>query len=85
MLILIGALATGGHLLMATALRMADMAVVMSIDFSRLIWVAIIGALWFQEVLDVWTVVGAVIIFGAGWYIIFRESRLANQPGYKRA
>jgi len=79
-LALIGALATGGHLLMTQALKMADTAVVMSMDFARLVWTTLIGAWFFSELLDTWTAVGAVIIFAAGWYIIFRESKLKSQP-----
>ncbi|MBX2837711.1 MAG: DMT family transporter [Gammaproteobacteria bacterium] len=79
MLILIGALATAGHYSMTTALRMADTAIVMSMDFARLIWVAIIGIFWFGEPLDLGTVIGAIIIFGAGWYIIFREGKLKSK------
>lgn len=75
-LFLIGALGTGGHLLLTRALKLADVAIVMSIDFSRLIWSALFGAWFFAESLDSWTVVGAAIIFLAGWYIIFRESQL---------
>ncbi|MBX2826179.1 MAG: DMT family transporter [Gammaproteobacteria bacterium] len=75
-LALIGALATAGHLLMTTALKMADTGVVMSVDFARLVWTALIGAWFFGEILDVWTAVGAALIFAAGLYIIFRESKL---------
>lgn len=72
---LIGVLATSGHLLMTQAIRGADVAVVTSVDFTRLIWTSIIGALFFAEILDRWTLFGATIIFAAGWYIVFRESR----------
>lgn len=73
-LMFVGVLATGGHLLMTRALQLADTSIVMSVDFSRLIWTAFIGALFFGELLDKWTFLGACIVFGAGWYIIFRES-----------
>lgn len=72
---LIGVLATTGHLLMTQAIRGADVAVVTSVDFTRLIWTSIIGSVFFAEMLDRWTLVGATIIFAAGWYIVFRESR----------
>ena len=77
-LAVIGILATCGHLLLTKSVQMADTAVVMSIDFSRIIWAALIGILFFGDRLDRWTVVGAAIIFTAGWYIIFRESRPYN-------
>lgn len=73
-LLLVGALATGGHLLMTSALQLADTSLVMSVDFTRLIWTSIIGSVFFAELLDKWTFIGACIIFAAGWYIIFRES-----------
>lgn len=79
-LFLVGALATAGHLLMTSAIKMADTSIVMSVDFARLVWTALIGAYFFNEVLDIWTFVGASIIFLAGWYIVFRESRISNDP-----
>ena len=79
-LFLIGGLATAGHLFMTTAIKMAETSLVMSVDFSRLIWTALIGAYFFGEILDVWTFVGASIIFLAGWYIVFRESRMTDKP-----
>ena len=75
-LLAIGAMATVGHLLMTEALKRSEVGIIMSVDFSRLIWTALIGIWFFNEPLQSNTVVGAVIIFGAGWYIIFRESRL---------
>jgi len=76
-LFLIGALGTGGHLMMTNAVKMADTSIVMSVDFFRLVWTALIGAYFFNEILDSWTFLGASIIFLAGWYIVFRESRMS--------
>lgn len=75
----IGALATAGHLLMTRSLKLADVSIVMSIDFSRLVWTSIIGIAFFAETPGINTVIGAVIIFLAGWYIIFRESRIKSE------
>ena len=79
-LFLIGGLATAGHLFMTTAIKMAETSIVMSVDFGRLIWTALIGAYFFGEILDLWTFLGAAIIFIAGWYIVFRESRMTDKP-----
>ncbi|MEM6988018.1 MAG: DMT family transporter [Pseudomonadota bacterium] len=73
-----GTLATIGHLSMTQALRMTDTTAVMSIDFFRLIWATLIGVLAFCDPLHANTYVGAVIIFAAGLYITYRESRLAE-------
>jgi len=78
-LMLIGALASGGHYCMTSALRLTDTAIVMSVDFSRLIWTTIIGYIFFKDLLDQWTLVGALIIFASAWYIIFRESRIKTE------
>ncbi len=77
-LMMIGALATAGHLLMTRALQIADTALVMSVDFSRLIWTAVLGVWWFGEILTAYTFIGATIIFAAGLYIVFRESRMSK-------
>lgn len=69
-----GVLGTMGHLWMAKALSLADTTAVMSIDFMRLIWAALIGFFFFGDVFQINTWVGAVIIFASGLYIIFRES-----------
>jgi drug/metabolite transporter (DMT)-like permease len=69
-----GVLATLGHLAMTQALSLADTTAVMSIDFMRLIWAALIGFYFFSDPLEISTWIGAIIIFSSGLYIIFRES-----------
>ena len=79
LLLIIGACGTLGHMCMTTALSMADTTAVMSLDFLRLIWTLFIGVIFFSDLVDLWTVIGAMIIFTSGLYIIFRESRIAQQ------
>jgi drug/metabolite transporter (DMT)-like permease len=38
----------------------------------------LIGFVWFGEVTDVWTWVGAAIIAGSSVYVAYREARLAR-------
>ena len=73
-LIVIGAFGTLGHLCMVRALALADTTAVMSIDFFRLLWGAIIGAYFFGDLVEASTWIGAIVIFASGLYIIFRES-----------
>lgn len=80
LLAVMGILATLGHLGMTQALALADTTAVMSIDFMRLVWAAMIGSLFFGDVFDIYTWIGAVIIFSSGLYIVFRES-LARESG----
>ena len=75
-LVLLGALATGGHLCVARALALADATAVMPIDFTKLPMTALIAYVAFSEVADVWTWVGAAVIFAASIYIAHRESKV---------
>ena len=79
LLVLIGAVATVGHLAMAKALQLADATVVLPLDFTRLIWAGAIGLLAFGEIPDLWTVVGALLIAASAAYITYRESRLKRR------
>src|SRR3546814_2506244 len=60
-LLALGLLGTGGHLAMAQALRLADTAVVMPIDFTRLLWAALIGYYLFGESPDAYTWIGGAM------------------------
>jgi drug/metabolite transporter (DMT)-like permease len=58
---------------MTEALRQADTAVVMPIDFFKLIWVALIAYLAFGERADLYTWIGGAVIFSSTLYIAYRE------------
>jgi len=78
-LIAIGTLGTLGNLCMVRALALADITAVMSIDFFRLLWGALIGIYFFGDQMRVTTWLGAAIIFASGLYIIFRESEVRGR------
>jgi len=77
-LMAIGVLGSLGHLCMVRALALADITAVMSIDFFRLVWSALIGVYFFGDQMRLATWVGAAIIFASGLYIIFRESEVSG-------
>lgn len=85
LLVVIGVTATIAHVAMAQALRLAEAAAVMPLDYSRLLWTAGVGWIAFGEFPDTWTWVGGTVIFGATVYITVRESRakraIAAIPG----
>ena len=64
-----------GHVLMSNALRLADATVTVTIDYTRLIWVALIGYFFFSEQPEIHTWAGAAMIIGASLFIAYRESR----------
>ncbi len=77
-LVALGAVATAAHLCVTRAFAAADASAVMPLDFVRLPFVALIGYLAFAEQPDLWTWLGAAVIFGATVYITQREARLAR-------
>lgn len=62
-LILVGVTALSAHYCMARAFAHADAIVVVPMDFLRLPLVAVIGLIFYGEPLDLWVLLGAVIIF----------------------
>jgi drug/metabolite transporter (DMT)-like permease len=72
-LIAIGVLGGIAQYCMTESLRQADTAVVMPIDFFKLIWVALIAYLAFGEQADRYTWLGGAVIFSSTLYIAYRE------------
>lgn len=75
-LLLVGLLATLGHLAMTNAFRLADATAVFPVDFTRLLWASLLGFLLFAEVPDAATWIGGALIFASTTYITFRERRV---------
>lgn len=74
-LLVIGVLATLGHLCMAQSLKMADATAVVPMDYTRMLWAAGVGFLMFGEFPDVMTWVGGTVIFLSTVYITYREAQ----------
>jgi drug/metabolite transporter (DMT)-like permease len=63
----------GAHLCLTRALRLADASLVVPIDFVRLPLIAVIGALFYGEPLQVAVFIGAAMIFAGSYYSVSRE------------
>jgi drug/metabolite transporter (DMT)-like permease len=74
----LGCLGTVAHIAVARALAAADASACAPFEFARLPFAALIGFLWFGEVTDLWTWIGAAIIAGSSVYVAHREARLAR-------
>jgi drug/metabolite transporter (DMT)-like permease len=74
-MVLIGVMATLGHLCMAQSLKMADATAVAPMDYTRMLFAAGVGFLMFGEFPDAMTWVGGTVIFISTVYITYRESR----------
>ena len=79
-LLALGPVATVGHVTLARAFAATEASIVMGVDFARLPFAVLYGYLLFSEIIDVWTWVGAAIIFASSVYIARRETKLRAQP-----
>lgn len=80
-LVLCGLLATLAHLLLTRAMSIAEMSAIAPLDFVRLLFAAGIGFIWFSEVPDIWTALGAMVITGSAVYIARREALSIRNKG----
>jgi drug/metabolite transporter (DMT)-like permease len=71
----IGAFGALAQWALAESLRLGETAVVMPVDFCKLLWAAFLGYWMFQEVPDLFTWIGGALIFIAATYVAVRESR----------
>lgn len=69
-----GLVATVGHICVTRSYKIAEASAVLPYDYTRMIFAAAIGYLWFAEVPDLWTWVGAGIIAASAIYIAHREA-----------
>ena len=74
----IGLLTTTASLGFTQAIKESAINVVMPIDYFRLIWIAIIGFVFYGEVPTIYTWIGGTMIFASATYIAYRESVLAR-------
>ncbi|WP_288943304.1 DMT family transporter [uncultured Roseovarius sp.] len=76
-------IACGGlmaHFCLTTALSMAPATLVSPVDFIRLPLIAIIGLLFYDEPVDIFVILGAVVIFGANYLNMWSETRRGGDP-----
>ncbi len=82
LLALIGACGLLAHYCLTNALSIAPATVVVPIDFVRLPVIAVLGMLLYNEALDIWVFVGALVIFAGNYFNIWVETRktVAQKP-----
>jgi drug/metabolite transporter (DMT)-like permease len=78
----IGATGLSSHYCLTRALRIADATLVVPIDFLRLPLIAVVGAMFYGERIELSIMLGAAVIFAGTYYSIRRESR---KPGIDRS
>lgn len=75
--LLIGAsifIGVGAYYCIVTAMRLGDVSAVVPFRYSRLVFGVAIGAWYFDETLNFWTVIGSAVVVSSGLYALWRES-----------
>lgn len=72
---LVAAIATTGHYTLTKAYQCAPITVTQPVTFLQIVWATILGAVFFDEAVDAFIVIGAAVIVGSAWYIAQREMR----------
>lgn len=68
-------LASTAGLILISAYKAGEAVIVAPMQYSQILWAAIYGLMFFDEIPDVGTFIGAGIIIASGLYIVLRESR----------
>jgi drug/metabolite transporter (DMT)-like permease len=77
LLIMIGFLGISGQTLMTQGITLAEATVLVPLDYSRIVYSAVLGYLLFGELPGVWSFVGMALIVGSSLYLVLTEKRSA--------
>jgi drug/metabolite transporter (DMT)-like permease len=78
MFLTIGAMGAGAHFCLIMAFSKAQASFLAPFNYSKLIWVMILGYLVFDELPGLDTLIGSAVIAAAGLYVLYREDHQAN-------
>lgn len=71
--------ATAGHLSMTLAFRAAPLTVTQPVTFLQLVWAVTLGAVVFGEGVDVFVILGGMLILSSVVFITLREAQLKRR------
>ncbi|MGD0665168.1 MAG: DMT family transporter [Rhabdochlamydiaceae bacterium] len=69
---IVGLITAGGQYAIAQAMRFAQGSVLAPVDYSNYFWVVAFDFFWWNKMPDMWMVLGAAIIVGSNFYILYR-------------
>jgi drug/metabolite transporter (DMT)-like permease len=71
--------ATAGHYTMTLAFAAAPITVTQPVTFLQLLWATLLGAVVFNEPVDIWVVMGGAVILASVTFITWREAQLKRR------
>ena len=79
LLFVVAILATFGHYAMTLALNAAPVSVTQPATFLQLVWAVMLGVMIFDEPIDIWVIIGGLMIIFAISFISWREVALKRR------
>ena len=81
MMFLIGVMALLGQLMLLYGYRSAPAALVAPMQYSQLLWAIFYGAIFFDDAVDRWIILGAAVTVLSGLLMVWRETKVSKvQP-----
>ena len=71
--------ATAGHYTMTLAFAAAPVMVTQPVTFLQLLWATLLGAVAFAEPIDIWVILGGLVILSSVTFITWREAMLKGR------
>lgn len=71
----VGFFSVCAQVMIIAAYRAAPAAAVAPTQYSQILWATLFGAMFFNELPDLWVAVGATVIIASGVFVVWRESR----------
>lgn len=75
----VASFATAGHYAMTLAFAAAPLTVTQPVTFTQLIWAVLLGYFVFDESVDIWVILGGLVILASVSFITWREAALKRQ------
>ncbi|MCB5176521.1 MULTISPECIES: DMT family transporter [Microvirga] len=78
-LFLLGIVSMGGHACVNRSLKIAPASIVAPYQYTLIVWAIVLGYIFFGDVVQVWTLVGAGVICAAGLALLILEREAARR------
>ena len=79
MMVACGGFGALGHFLLIAAHRLAPAAILSPFIYTQLMWMILLGYLFFGDVPSRWTLGGAAIVIASGLYLLYREQKVRGE------
>jgi drug/metabolite transporter (DMT)-like permease len=78
MMVALGAFGALGHWILIKAYRLAPAPILSPFIYSQIIWMMLIGYLFYNDIPDIWTLAGSTVVIASGLYLLQRERTLGK-------